>query len=91
MQRSNEANSEPIVIVVEPPNVHALETSLLLRLLSTTQKTSSSGSNETRLLTLGGVPRDGRGLTNVLVVTLFMCVSIDLMIPVSGGGKRTPP
>lgn len=43
---------------------------LILRLLSTTQQTSPPGGNKTGLLTLGGVPRDGRSLTNMLVVTL---------------------
>lgn len=43
---------------------------LLLDLLSTTQQTSPSGSDETRLLTLGSVTRDGGGFTNVLMVTL---------------------
>jgi hypothetical protein len=42
---------------------------LILRLLGTTQQTRPSRSNETSLLTLGGVPRDGRGLTDMLVVT----------------------
>lgn len=44
---------------------------LILRLLSTTQQTSPSGSDETSLLTGHGVAVDGRRLTNVLVVTLF--------------------
>lgn len=43
---------------------------LVLRLLSTTQQTSPSGSDETRLLTLGSVTVDGRGFTDMLVVTL---------------------
>jgi hypothetical protein len=42
---------------------------LFLRLLSTTQQTRPPGGNETGLLSLGGVPRDGRGLTDMLVVT----------------------
>jgi hypothetical protein len=42
---------------------------LLLRLLSTTQQTRPSGSDETGLLTLSGVSRNGRRLTNMLVVT----------------------
>jgi hypothetical protein len=42
---------------------------LFLRLLSTTQQTRPSGGDKTRLLTLGSVPRDGRSLTNMLVVT----------------------
>ena len=44
-------------------------TALLLGLLSTTQQTRSPCSNKTGLLTLGGVPGDGRSLTNMLVVT----------------------
>jgi hypothetical protein len=42
---------------------------LILRLLSTTQQTRPPGGNETRLLTLGSLPRDGRGLTDMLMVT----------------------
>jgi hypothetical protein len=42
---------------------------LILRLLGTTQQTRSSRSNETSLLSLGGVPRDGRCLTDMLMVT----------------------
>lgn len=90
MQRSNEANSEPIVIVANHQMCMPWRLPLLLCLLSTTQETSSSGGNETRLLTLCGVPRDGRGLTNVLVVTLFMCVSTHLILN-CGKEKRTPP
>src|SRR6267154_2021109 len=40
---------------------------LILDLLSTTQQTSSPCGNETSLLTLCSVSRDGRGLTNMLV------------------------
>ncbi len=43
--------------------------SLVLRLLSTTQQTSSPRRDETCLLTLGSVPRDCRGLADMLVVT----------------------
>jgi len=42
---------------------------LILSLLGTTQQTGSSGSNETSLLTLGGVSRDGGSLANMLMVT----------------------
>jgi hypothetical protein len=42
---------------------------LILGLLGTTEETSAASSNETSLLTLGGVTGDGRGFTNVLVVT----------------------
>lgn len=49
---------------------------LVLDLLGTTQQTSPSGCDETSLLTCHGVPVDGRGFTNVLVVTLlWKCVS----------------
>lgn len=48
------------------PNIHRR---LVLRLLRTAEQTSTSGGNETSLLTLGGVSRDGRGLTDMLVVT----------------------
>ena len=44
-------------------------TALFLRLLSTTQQTRPPGGNETGLLSLDGVPRDGRRLTDMLVVT----------------------
>jgi len=43
---------------------------LFLGLLGTAQKTRSSGGNETRLLTLGGVSGDRGRLTDMLVVTL---------------------
>ena len=42
---------------------------LILGLLGTTEETSAAGSNETSLLTLGGVAGDGRGFTDMLVVT----------------------
>jgi len=42
---------------------------LILRLLGTAQQTRPPRSNETSLLSLGGVPRDGRRLTDMLVVT----------------------
>ena len=42
---------------------------LVLGLLGTTEQTRSPGSDETGLLTLCGVSGDGRGLTNMLVVT----------------------
>lgn len=42
---------------------------LILGLLGTTEQTSSPGSDETSLLTVGGVAGDGRGFTNMLVVT----------------------
>jgi hypothetical protein len=44
-------------------------TALLLGLLGTTKQTSSPCSNKTSLLSLHGVPGDGRSLTNMLVVT----------------------
>jgi len=42
---------------------------LILDLLRTTEQTGPPGGNETGLLTLCGVARDGRGLTDMLVVT----------------------
>ena len=42
---------------------------LILRLLGTTEQTSSPSGDETGFLTLCGVARDGRRLTNVLMVT----------------------
>jgi hypothetical protein len=41
----------------------------LLDGLGTTEETSATGSNKTRLLTSRRIAGDGRGLTNVLVVT----------------------
>lgn len=40
-----------------------------LGLLRTAQQTGPSGGDETSLLTLGRIPRDGRGLTDMLMVT----------------------
>jgi hypothetical protein len=42
---------------------------LILGLLGTTEQTSSPGGNKTGFLTVGGVAGDGRGLTDMLVVT----------------------
>lgn len=42
---------------------------LLLDLLGTTQQTGTSGSNETNLLTRGSITRNGRSVTNMLMVT----------------------
>jgi hypothetical protein len=42
---------------------------LILGLLSTTKETRAASSNKTSLLTGNSVSADGRGLTNVLVVT----------------------
>jgi hypothetical protein len=44
-------------------------TTSILDLLSTTQQTSSSGSDETSLLTLCGITGDCRGFTNMLMIT----------------------
>ncbi|QBM89397.1 hypothetical protein METSCH_D04680 [Metschnikowia aff. pulcherrima] len=46
-----------------------LATRLVGGLLGTSQQTSSSGGNQTSLLTWNGVSGDGGGLTNMLVVT----------------------
>ena len=48
---------------------------LILDLLSTTQQTSSPGSNETSLLTLCSVSRDSRSLSDMLMVTTLLFVS----------------
>lgn len=51
-------------------HIDATESStLILGLLSTAEQTRPSRGNETGLLTLDGVPRDGRRLTDMLVVT----------------------
>ncbi len=42
---------------------------LLLELLGTAKQTGTAGSNETRLLTGDGIASDGRGVTNVLMVS----------------------
>jgi hypothetical protein len=44
-------------------------TALILDLLGTTEQTRPPRGDETGLLTLDGVPRDGRSLTDMLVVT----------------------
>jgi len=57
--------------VIEPhrrPQQHPLAT-LVLRLLGTTEQTRPPGGNETGLLTLCGFPGDGRGFTDMLMVT----------------------
>lgn len=46
-----------------------LSSTLLLRLLSTTEQTRPPRGDETGLLTLYGVSGDGRGFTDMLVVT----------------------
>ena len=52
------------------PNATILQsTTLVLCLLGTTEQTCPPRGNETGLLTLGGVPGDGRGFTDMLVVT----------------------
>jgi hypothetical protein len=43
---------------------------LILDLLGTAEQTSSAGGNKTGLLSLDGVSGDGRGLTDMLMVTL---------------------
>lgn len=48
----------------------SLASFLILRLLGTTQQTRPPGSDETGLLALGGVAGDGRGLADMLMVTL---------------------
>ena len=70
------ANSTPISIA-----------HLVLDLLGTAQQTSSPGGDETGLLTLYGVAVDGRGLSDMLVVTtsvrlriVSVCVISDMCI-----------
>jgi len=46
-----------------------ISSTLILGLLSTTEQTRPPRGDETGLLTLDSVPRDGRGLTDVLMVT----------------------
>lgn len=48
---------------------HANPLNLVLGLLGTAQQTGSAGSNKTGFLTLYGISGDGRGFTNVLMVT----------------------
>lgn len=49
--------------------MHQATPHLLLGLLGTTQQTSSPSGNETGLLTLGSISRDGRSLADMLMVT----------------------
>lgn len=55
--------------VKNPPTPPSSMMHLVLGLLGTAEETRSPGSNETGLLTLCSVAGDGRGLTNMLVVT----------------------
>lgn len=59
-----------IVILFLVAIIHFLN--LLLDLLGTSEQTGSSGSDETSLLTRDSLSRDGRSLTNMLVVTTTM-------------------
>lgn len=61
---------------------------LIRSLLGTSEQTSSSGSNKTGLLTRDGASGDGRGLTNVLVVTTTMRVIDGVHGDTSGLGPR---
>lgn len=61
---------------------------LLLDLLGTSEQTSSSGSNETSLLTGNSLSRDGRGLTNVLMVTTTVGMVDGVHSHTSGLGPR---
>lgn len=49
-----------------------LGSGLLAELLSTTEKTSTTGSNKTDLLTSGSLARNTGGVTNVLMITTTM-------------------
>lgn len=59
---------------IRKPQPMKSPTTLVLRLLGTTQQTSPSGSDETSLLTRDSVAVDGGGFTDMLVVTLWRCV-----------------
>lgn len=56
---------------IRKPQPMKSATALVLRLLGTTQQTSPSGSDETRLLTRHSVTVDGGGFSDMLVVTLW--------------------
>ena len=60
---------------------------LVFYLLRTTQQTRPSGSDKTGLLPLGSVPRDGRRLTNMLMVT----TSVGMVDGVHGNTTRLGP
>lgn len=55
--------------IVDPYRRHRIMHTLVLDLLGTAEQTRPPRSDETSLLTLDGVPRDSRGLTDMLVVT----------------------
>lgn len=61
---------------------------LLFRLLGTTQQTRPPRSNKTRLLSLGRVSRDGRGFTDMLVVTTTVGVVDGVHGNTTGLGPR---
>lgn len=57
--------------VVKLPNTKRL----ILDLLGSAEETSAASGDETGLLSLDGVSGNGGSLSDVLVVTLFKCVS----------------
>lgn len=69
-----------------PKTAQRNRTYLILRLLCTSEQTSSPGSNETGFLALGCVTRDSRGFTDMLVVT----TTVRLVKHTLGTAKFTP-
>ena len=62
----------------------------LLDLGGSSDETGSSGGNETSLLSGDGLSRDGRGLSNVLVVSSSVGVVDGVHGHTSGPGPRVP-
>jgi hypothetical protein len=62
-------------------------TTLVLDLLGTTEQTRPPRGDETGLLTLDGVPRNGRRLTDMLVVT----TTVGMVDGVHGNTTSTGP
>jgi hypothetical protein len=60
---------------------------LILGLLGTAEQTCPAGGNETSLLTGNGVARDGRGLSDMLVVT----TTVGVIDGVHGNTTSTGP
>ncbi len=55
--------------LIQEPDATVSRNHLILGLLGTAEQTCPPGGNETSLLTSDGVARDGRGLSDMLVVT----------------------
>lgn len=60
------------ILLILLKNISSRKICLVLGLLGTSEKTSSSGGDKTNLLTGNSVSRNGRSLTNVLMVTTTM-------------------